>query len=320
MMELEHVSEWSERVINEVSAHIIGQEELIEDTIICLMAGGNLLLEGVPGLGKTRLVSVLGEVLGLAFKRIQFTPDLMPADITGTNIYNRDRNVFEFQQGPVFSNIVLADEINRATPKTQAAMLEAMQEKTVTVAGQTYPLPRPYLVMATQNPIEQEGTYPLPEAQMDRFMFKLNVLFPKAKDLAAIVQLTTGTHEPKVHTVTSSEELLEIQELVKTVPVAQPVLDYAMRLIVATHPEQESAPDIIRKYVLAGASPRAAQGIINASRVRALIKGRYNVAFEDINAMAEPVLRHRLVLNFEAMSDGVTVEHLVSELIGVIKE
>ncbi len=320
MIELEQVSEWSKRIISQVSAHIIGQEELIEDTVICLMAGGNLLLEGVPGLGKTRLVSVLGQVLGLEFKRIQFTPDLMPADITGTNIYNRDRNLFEFQQGPVFSNIVLADEINRATPKTQAAMLEAMQEKTVTVAGQTYILPKPYLVMATQNPIEQEGTYPLPEAQMDRFMFKLNVLFPKAKDLAAIVNLTTGDNEPQVQTVTNSEELIEIQHIVKTVPVAQPVLDYAMRLIVASHPDQDIAPDIIRKYVIAGASPRGAQGIINAARVRALINGRYNVSFEDIKSMAEPILRHRLSLNFEAMSDGVNVEHIIRELVGVIKE
>lgn len=315
MEHLKTVVALAKDIKEEVSKHLIGQDELVTDTVICMLSGGNLLLEGVPGLGKTRLVSTLGVVLGLDFKRIQFTPDLMPADITGTNIYNKDKGTFEFQKGAVFSNIVLADEINRATPKTQAAMLEAMQEKTVTVGGHTYKLPKPYMVMATQNPIEQEGTYPLPEAQLDRFMFKLNVKFPKASDLTKIVNLTTGTSEPEINVVTNAEAILEAQSLVKTIPVADPVMAYAMRLIVATHPDSEEATQMVKDYVSQGSSPRGAQGIIQAARVRALIEGRYNVAFEDIKAMAYPVLRHRFILNFEAMSDGVTVDAIIEDLI-----
>lgn len=320
MEQLELVKVLGSKIENEVSKHIIGQKVLIRDTIICLFAGGNLLLEGVPGLGKTRLVRVLGESLGLDFKRIQFTPDLMPADITGTNIYNKDTGMFEFQKGPVFTNIVLADEINRATPKTQSAMLEAMQEKTVTVGGTTYVLPKPYMVLATQNPIEQEGTYPLPEAQLDRFMFKLNVEFPSVKELLGIVQLTTGSSEKAVECVTSGDELLEIQKAITTVPCAMPVLDYAMRLVSATHPDGELAPEVIKQYVSCGASPRAAQGIVQASRVRALLDGRFNIAFEDIKAMAYPILRHRLILNFDAMADNKSSEMIITDLINAIEQ
>ncbi len=320
MEKLESVKIVGQRIEAEVAKHMIGQKDLILDTIICLFSGGNLLLEGVPGLGKTRLVRVMSQVLGLDFKRIQFTPDLMPADITGTNIYNKNTGAFEFQKGPVFTNIVLADEINRATPKTQAAMLEAMQEKTVSIGGRTYDLSKPYLVMATQNPIEQEGTYPLPEAQLDRFMFKLNVEFPSVDDLRDIVQLTTVTSEEEVVCVTSGEELLEIQDAVTKVPCASAVLEYGMRLISASHPGSDHAPEVVKKYVSQGASPRAAQGIIQTSRVKALFDGRYNIAFEDIDAMAYPILRHRLALNFDAMADGKTPDWIISELIKSMKK
>lgn len=320
MEQLEKVSVLAKKIENEVSKHIIGQKQLIEETIICLLAGGNILLEGVPGLGKTRLVSTLGKVLGLDYKRIQFTPDLMPADITGTNIYKKETGAFEFQKGPVFTNIVLADEINRATPKTQSAMLEAMQEKTITAGGQTYPLDKPYLVMATQNPIEQEGTYPLPEAQMDRFMFKLNVEFPKVDELLKIVTLTTGTSEPEIQVVTNADEIIEVQNAAKTVPAADAVLKYAMNIVAATHPDQEMAPAVIKQYVRCGASPRGAQAIIMTARVRALMKGRFNIAFEDVRAMAYPVLRHRLLLNFDAISDRKSVDSIITDLINSIEE
>lgn len=319
MEQLEKVGSLASRIEEEVAKHIIGQKELIKDTIICLIAGGNMLLEGVPGLGKTRLVSTLGVALGLDYKRIQFTPDLMPADITGTNIYNKETGGFEFQKGPVFTNIVLADEINRATPKTQSAMLEAMQEKTITSGTTTYKLSKPYLVMATQNPIEQEGTYPLPEAQMDRFMFKLNVEFPSVEELLKIVTLTTGVEEPEIQVITGAEELLEVQEAAKLVPTAGPVLEYAMKLIAATHSDSEFAPEVVKKYVRCGASPRGAQAIISTSRVRALMEGRFNVAFEDIKKMAYPVLRHRLLLNFDAISDGRDADSIITEIIGSIE-
>lgn len=319
MEELEKVVALVEAIKSEVSKHLVGQEALVNDTIICMLAGGNLLLEGVPGLGKTRLISSLGVVMGLEFKRIQFTPDLMPADITGTNIYNKDKGSFEFQKGPVFSHIVLADEINRATPKTQAAMLEAMQERTVTVGGHTYKLPKPYMVMATQNPIEQEGTYPLPEAQLDRFMFKLHVKFPSIDELRKIVDLTTSNGEPEIMAITDGKALMEAQETVKKIPIAEPVMAYAMRLIVATHPDSENATQMVKDYVSQGSSPRGAQAIILAARVRALIEGRFNVAFEDIKAMAYPVLRHRFIMNFEAMSDGVKVEDIIADLLEKIE-
>jgi MoxR-like ATPase len=317
---IENVAILGQKIEKEVSKHIIGQKELIRDTIICLFSGGNLLLEGVPGLGKTRLVKVLGDVIGLDFKRIQFTPDLMPADITGTNIFNKETGSFEFQKGPVFTHIVLADEINRATPKTQSAMLEAMQEKTVTVGGKTYQLPKPYMVLATQNPIEQEGTYPLPEAQLDRFMFKLNVEFPSVSELLDIVNLTTVGTEAPVLCVTTGEELLDIQDAISKVPCAKAVLEYGMKVVKATHPDADIAPDIIKKYITCGASPRAAQGIIRAARVRALLDHRYNIAFEDIEAMAYPILRHRLILNFDAMADQKSADWIITELLKTIQK
>ncbi len=314
-MNLEQVLENINAIETEVSRHIIGQDKLIKDTLICLFAGGNLLLEGVPGLGKTKLVSTLSTALGLDFKRIQFTPDLMPADITGTNIYNRDENKFEFQKGAIFTNILLADEINRATPKTQSAMLEAMQEKSVSISGTSYKLDSPYMVLATQNPIEQEGTYPLPEAQLDRFMFKLLVDFPNIDALSEIVNITTSTEEEAVKIVSEKESVLNSQKLITTIPVSKSVMDYAMKIIIATHKDKELATDEVKNYSEMGSSPRGAQNIIRAARVKALMEGRFNVAFEDIDYVAPSVLRHRIVLNYNALSDGVKSEDIISSII-----
>jgi len=307
----------------EVSKHIVGQKELIRQVLICILADGNALLEGVPGLGKTRLVNTLGKVMGLEFSRIQFTPDLMPADVVGTNIIDRGESgsgMFKFQPGPIFSNIVLADEINRATPKTQSALLQAMQEKTVTIANTTYRLPRPFFVLATQNPIEMEGTYPLPEAQLDRFLFKLDVPFPDMDELIQIVTLTTGTAEPELNSVTDGNEILKIMETVKQIPVAEPVLKTALKLVMATHPENESSPEITKKYVRFGASPRGAQAIIKTAKIRALLEGRYNVAFEDIYYTAYPSLRHRLLINFDGVAEGISADFIISELIKEVLE
>jgi len=316
-----HVIETVQRIETEVKKQMVGQKELICQVLICILAGGNTLLEGVPGLGKTRLVNILGQVMGLKFSRIQFTPDLMPADVVGTNIITRENSesgMFKFQPGPVFSNIVLADEINRATPKTQSAMLQAMQEKTVTVANTTYKLPQPFFVLATQNPIEMEGTYPLPEAQLDRFLFKLEVPFPTLEELAEIVTMTTGNAQLELQAVTDSEELLKIMEVVKEIPVAKPVLDFALKLVMATHPETQYAPEIAKKYIRFGASPRGAQAIISTARIRAVLEGRYNVAFEAIHYEAYPALRHRIFLNFEGLSEGLTADKLISEIINEI--
>lgn len=315
---IQHVVETVKKIESEVEKHMVGQKELIRQVLICILAGGNALLEGVPGLGKTRLVNTLGKVMGLEFSRIQFTPDLMPADVVGTNIITKDNlegGMFKFQPGPIFSNIVLADEINRATPKTQSAMLQAMQEKTVTVANTTYHLPKPFFVLATQNPIEMEGTYPLPEAQLDRFLFKLEVPFPTLEELADIVTMTTGSTQEELHAVTNSEELLTLMEIVKEIPIARPVLEFALKLVLATHPETEDVPDITKKYIRYGASPRGAQAIISAARIRALLEGRYNVAFEDIRYTAYPALRHRIFLNFEGLSEGLEADNLISEII-----
>ena len=312
------VTETVRKIESEVAKQMVGQKELIRQVLICMIAGGNILLEGVPGLGKTRLVNTLGQVMGLQFSRIQFTPDLMPADVVGTNIITRDKSdggMFKFQPGPIFSNIVLADEINRATPKTQSAMLQAMQEKLVTVANTTYQLPEPFFVLATQNPIEMEGTYPLPEAQMDRFLFKLNVPFPSAQELIDIVTMTTGNARTELQAVTGSDELLTIMETVKEIPVAAPVLDYAVKLVLATHPETKNAAGIAKKYVRFGASPRGAQAIISTAKVRAVLEGRYNVAFEDIYYTVYPALRHRLFMNFEGSSEGMTPDDIISEII-----
>ncbi len=282
---------------------IVGQRDLIRQTLITLMAGGNALLEGVPGLAKTTLVRTLADVIDCSFSRIQFTPDLMPADIVGTTLISEDdsgHKAFRFEPGPIFASLVLADEINRATPKTQSALLEAMQEHTVTVAKTIHKLSNPFFVMATQNPLEMEGTYPLPEAQLDRFFFKVHVPFPSAGELVEIANRTTGSRAPQTRKVANGPMILEMQALARTVPIASHVLAYAARLITATHPEDKDALPITKQYVRYGASPRGMQALIMAGKIMALLDGRFNVAFADLKLAALPTLRHRLILNFES--------------------
>ncbi len=305
----------------EIGKGIIGQRDIIRQVLLAILADGNVLLEGVPGLGKTQLVKAVSRVLSVSFSRIQFTPDLMPADVTGTNLIIKQdgNNVFQFEQGPVFAHIVLADEINRATPKTQSAMLEAMQEKTVTVGKQTYQLPSPFLVLATQNPIENEGTYPLPEAQLDRFLFKLLVDFPSKDELKEIMDITVTNRKVELQPQMSGEDILAIRSIIRDLPMADAVMDYALSLVVATHPETDGAPEITKQYILNGASPRAAQAIIKTARARAFLEGRYNVAFEDVQFVAYPALRHRLALNFEAVSDRVTPDAVIKELMDTVR-
>jgi MoxR-like ATPase len=303
---------------SELAHVIVGQRELVRWTLIALIAGGHVLLEGQPGLGKTVLVRSLAGVLDLDFARIQFTPDLMPADVTGTHIVSEDesgRRRFEFQPGPLFTNLLLADEINRATPKTQSALLEAMQERQVTVGDRTRPLQAPFFVLATQNPIELEGTYPLPEAQLDRFFFKLLVPFPEAEDLAEIARRTTGVDEPTLRPVAGAEELGSMSLLAREVPVAEPVMQHAVQLLLATHPDRAGAPEEVRRYVRWGASPRGLQTLVLAGRIRALLDGRYNLAVEDLEAVVAPALRHRIFLNFEADAAGVTADQVVAAVV-----
>jgi MoxR-like ATPase len=319
----EQFREIAARIEAEVGKYIVGQREVVRHTLMCLVTGGHALLEGVPGLGKTMLVRTLAQVLDLQFARIQFTPDLMPADIVGTDILEEAedrRRAFRFQPGPVFTNLLLADEINRATPKTQSALLEAMQERTVTVANRSYPLEPPFLVLATQNPIEMEGTYPLPEAQLDRFLFKVNVGFPSSQELVEILNRTTGEAEPEVGVVADGATVLAMGRLARQVPVASPVGGYAAKLVIATHPEGETAPDMVRRYVRYGASPRAAQALILGGKVAALLAGRYNVAFEDLRAVAPAALRHRILLNFEGQAEGVSTDGVVEEVLRAVKE
>ena len=316
--ELKLFAEKCDRIFQEVKKDIIGQTEVVQQTIIAIIAGGNVLLEGAPGLGKTRLVRSLGNVFDLPFSRIQFTPDLMPADVTGTNIITRDEDgnsKFEFQKGPIFSNIVLADEINRATPKTQAALLEAMQEHKVTVMGVTRKMDEPFFVLATQNPIEQDGTYPLPEAQMDRFMFKILVPNPSAEELGQIVTMTQKTMDETACAACNGEELLRMREVAKSIPIASEVLEYAMVMVASTHAASEVATETTKRYIRDGASPRAAQALITAAKVRALMKGRYNVSYDDINTLAVPVLRHRIKLGFEAVTSKMNADDVVKSLI-----
>ncbi len=306
------------RVTEQVGRQVVGQQDVIRDVLIALLANGHVLLEGVPGLGKTQLVRTLSQVLDLDFKRIQFTPDLMPADIIGTNVLietDTGQKRFEFQRGPIFSQLILGDEINRATPRTQSAMLEAMQEHTVSVAGQTHPLQEPFFVLATQNPIEMEGTYRLPEAQLDRFFFKLDVTFPELSELAEILHRTTSGQLPPVETVIDSEQILEMQALVRQVPVASHVEERMIQLLYAVHPENPDAPEAVRQYVKLGPSVRGLQAISLASRVVALMDGRYNVAFEDIRTVVLPALRHRILLNFEGEAEGVDTDTLVAEAV-----
>ena len=293
----------------EIGKGIIGQKEVIRQVMLALLSGGNVLLEGMPGLGKTMLVRTISQVFLLSFKRIQFTPDLMPSDVTGTNIMVKEegKSSFRFQKGPVFANLVLADEINRATPKTQSALLEAMQEHTVTVGTESYVLEEPFLVLATQNPIEQEGTYPLPEAQLDRFLFKILVEFPSREELRGIVALTEGQEPPRIQGLMNGAILLQTRKLISQIPIADAVMNYILDLVMATH---QGNP-----YIREGASPRAAQAFVRASKARAFLEGRLNVSFEDVRSLAYPVLRHRILLNFDAVSDGVTQDSVIRQII-----
>ncbi len=311
--------EMFEALRREIGEVIVGHEDIVDNVLVTLFSGGHVLLEGVPGLGKTLLVRTLSSVFSLQFRRIQFTPDLMPADIVGTNIVMEDpatgRREFQFQSGPIFGQIILADEINRATPKTQSAMLEAMQEHSVTSGGQVRRLPEPFLVLATQNPIEQEGTYPLPEAQLDRFFFKLLVRYSNREQLKAILDRTTTGQEPHAETVADAEKILWAQKLVRRVVVAEHVQDYAIRLVLASHPEGEFATAMTNRFVRFGSSPRGVQALVLAGKVRALLDERYHVSFDDITQSVLPGLRHRLLLNFEGQAEGIQTDDVLSDII-----
>ena len=333
---MQSVEEIEQRIVNarrtfdglraEMARMIVGHEELVEQVFIALVCGGHCLLEGVPGLGKTLMVRSLGETLSLSFSRIQFTPDLMPADITGTNMLTDDpsgRKIFEFQRGPLFAHIVLADEINRATPKTQSALLEAMQEQSVTVGGKMHRLENPFMVLATQNPIEMEGTYPLPEAQVDRFFFKLLLQFPSRAELARIADLTTAAPPSALREVLDAAGILEMRQWVREVPLADVVKDYAVRLVLSTHPQQKQANGsggLAQRFVMYGSSPRGLQSLILAAKGRALLAGRPNVSFDDIRSLLLPSLRHRLILNLEADAEGVNAEKILSEVAEQVPE
>lgn len=302
------------RVVEEIGKVIVGQRDIIEGVLSCLFANGHVLLEGLPGLGKTLTVSTMSDALELQFRRIQFTPDLMPADIIGTNIVvesESGRKEFQFQKGSIFANVILADEVNRTTPKTQSALLEAMQEHTVSVAGVTHVLDEPFFVLATQNPIDMEGTFPLPEAQLDRFLFKLKVGYPAQNELAAILDRTTANETPKANKILDAGRVREMRWLIREVTVASHVKDYAVKLVFATRPETELAPEIVKQYVRYGSSPRGAQALILGAKVRALLDGRYNIAFEDINQVAHHALRHRMILNFEGEAEGIEADEIV---------
>jgi MoxR-like ATPase len=302
----------------EVEKVIVGHREIINHVLIGMFAGGHVLLEGVPGLGKTLLIKTLAEGLELSFSRIQFTPDLMPADIIGTNIIVEDtdgRKRFQFQQGPIFAHILLADEINRATPKTQSALLEGMQEASVTVGGVSRPLPGPFFVLATQNPIEMEGTYPLPEAQLDRFLLKLRVRFPAIEELNTIIDRTTQARPVSVERVMSGAKVMAFRELIREVPIADHVRDLASTIIMATHPLWEHSPEPARRFIRYGASPRGAQALVLGAKVRALTEGRFNVSVDDLRALAAPALRHRIILNFEGEAEGVDTDVLIAQIV-----
>jgi MoxR-like ATPase len=309
------------RITEEVGRRIVGHEEIVNLTVTSLLAGGHVLLEGIPGVGKTSLVHTLADVLHLSFSRIQFTPDLMPADIVGTNIVQEHAHggtFFEFQPGPIFANVVLADEINRATPKTQSALLEAMQDVSVSVGKTTYPLEQPFLVLATQNPLEMEGTYPLPEAQLDRFFFKLKVSYPAEAAMHEILERTTTDVQTSVTRVLDAGQILEMRRVARSVPIARPVQAYAIRLTMGSHPASPYATPLVKRYVRYGASPRAAQALVLAGKIQALTRGRAFVSIEDIRGVAMPALRHRLLLNFEGDADEVSTDAIVGELLGTI--
>jgi len=320
---LDEFADTYHRITGQVRRVIVGHEEVTEGVMLCLLTGGHAILEGVPGIGKTLLVRTLAEALDLQFRRIQFTPDLMPADITGTNVIAEaegGRREWEFRPGPVFANLLLADEINRATPKTQSALLEAMQERSVTVAGTTRHLDEPFFVLATQNPLEMEGTYPLPEAQLDRFLLKLLMRMPGRDEISEIVDRTTGAHVPRAETVADGPTLLRMRDLVREVPVAGHVRDYAGALVLATHPDRDEAAPLARKYLRYGAGPRAAQAMVLGGKVLALVAGRYNVAIQDIRHMAAAALRHRIIRNFEAEAEGLAPDRIVADLLDHVPE
>jgi MoxR-like ATPase len=305
----------------EIGKVIVGQDEIVSGVLIALIAGGHVLLEGVPGLGKTLLVRTLADALHLKFQRIQFTPDLMPADVIGTNVVvetPEGQRKFEFQQGPIFANLVLADEINRATPKTQSALLEAMQERSVTVAGKTYDLGRPFFVLATQNPLEMEGTYPLPEAQLDRFLFKLLVKFPSAEQIETILDRTTSADEAHASPVFDGQRIQELSRLARQIPIADELRRYGVAIVMATHPEHELATEMSRRYVRYGSSPRGAQALILAAKIRAILDHRYHVAREDLRAVAHPSLRHRLILNFEGQAENIHADDIIEDALKTI--
>jgi MoxR-like ATPase len=306
----------------EISKVIVGHSRVIDQLLIAILSGGHALLEGVPGIGKTLLVRTLSQCLELKFSRIQFTPDLMPADIIGTNIIIEDEGVrrFEFQKGPIFGNIILGDEINRATPKTQSALLEAMQERSVTVYGKRYPLEEPFFVLATQNPIEMEGTYPLPEAQLDRFFFKIDLTSSNLSELIEIANRTTGTKEPMVNVVCDGKELMQMRTLAREVPIATHVAEYAARVVLATHPELPEGLSVAKKYLRYGSSPRGVQSLILGGKILALMKGRFNVSFQDIKDIALPALRHRLILNYEAQAEGINPDTIITQILQRLPE
>lgn len=311
-----------QQIREQIGKVIVGQQNIVEQMLWCLLAGGHALLEGIPGLGKTMLVRTIAETIDLTFSRIQFTPDLMPSDITGTNVIEfgtRGETSYRFQKGPIFGNLVLADEINRATPKTQSALLEAMQEKTVTAGGETYPLPKPFFVLATQNPLENEGTYPLPEAQLDRFLLKIIVSYPSKEELKEIVKRTTSSETPRAEKAADGEQILRLQETAKQILVADDVLDYAVRLLMSTHPSEPEAPDSVKRYVQFGSGPRGIQSVIALAKVRAFCAGRLNVSFHDVEQVAIPALRHRIFLNFEGQATGVSTDSILSDVLASLE-
>ncbi len=321
-LSIEQFRETAARIETEVGRVIVGQGEVVRRVLVSILAGGHVLLEGVPGLGKTMLIRTLGQALDLKFSRVQFTPDLMPADILGTEILadTNGQREFRFRPGPIFANLLLADEINRATPKTQSALLEAMQEGSVTVAQKTYRLEEPFFVLATQNPLEMEGTYPLPEAQLDRFFFKVNVNMPNVGEMVEILERTTGKETASAGRAATGADIVQMRALARTVPVASHVKEYIARLMLATHPEDENASPLVKKYVRYGVSPRGGQALMLGAKVTALLEGRYNVAFEDVHAVAPAAMRHRLLLNFDGLAEGVKPDDVIGELLGAMRQ
>ena len=300
---------------HEINKVVKGKSNVVDKVLCAMLAGGHILLEDIPGVGKTTLAVTVARAMDLSYRRVQFTPDVLPSDIVGFSMFNSQTRQFEYREGAIFANLFLADEINRTSPKTQSALLEAMQEGTVTVSKETYSLPQPFLVLATQNPIENEGTYPLPEAQLDRFLFKLLVRFPAEAELKQIMEVTVGGKAPNLQRCMDGAELLEAREIIRELPMSESVEDYALHLVVSTHPELEGAPEIVRQYLTCGASPRAAQAMILTAKGRAFLSGRMNVADEDVNAVAYPALRHRLLLNYEAISEGLQADDIIRQLL-----